>query len=258
MKIVIIEDEPLAADTLEKMVLQLRPETQVLARLESIEEGIEYFQKEKKQDLIFCDIHLSDGISFQIFKQLEIETPVIFTTAFDQYALEAFKIHSIDYLLKPLKKEELEGAISKFEKSFRNKAHLDVEAIQKVMQQFQKGAREAKEKKKSRFMVKKGPNMVVVPAEKVAYFFGKEGLVCLYDFNGEKYLCSQTLDQLEEQLNGNDFFRANRQFILNIQAVKKIKPYFKGRLYLDLQPPMEEDCVVSSSKAPLFKEWVEG
>lgn len=257
MKIVIIEDEPLAADILEKLVLKLRPGTKVMAKLESIEESVAYFQEGNTQDLIFCDIHLSDGNSFEIFQQVNIETPVIFTTAFDQYALEAFKMHSIDYLLKPVKEEELERAISKFEKSYQPKANIDMDALQKVMQQFQGAGKEPKEKVKSRFMVKKGQNMVVVPTDKIAYFFGKEGLVYLIDFSGEKYMCNQTLDQLEEQLDPNDFFRANRQFILHIQAVEKIKPYFKGRLYLELQPPMEEECVVSSAKASLFKDWIE-
>lgn len=251
MRVVIIEDEPLAADTLEKLIQQLRPGTEVLAKLESIEEGVAYFQEGHQQDLIFCDIHLSDGSSFEIFQKLKVDTPVIFTTAFDQYALEAFKVHSIDYLLKPIDREALDRAIGKFDKTYRQS--LSMETLEQVMKQVQ----QPKEQHKSRFMVKKGQSMVVVPTEKIAYFFGKEGIVYLHDQQGDTYLCNHTLDQLEEQLNPEEFFRANRQFIVNIQAVEKIKPYFKGRLYLELKPSTDEECVVSSSKSPLFKEWLE-
>ena len=249
MTYIIIEDEFLSAQHLEKLVKELRPSWHCIAKLESVEEAISYFKSNQDFGLLFCDIHLSDGNSFEIFEEVKTEQPVIFTTAFDQYAIEAFKVHSIHYLLKPVKKALLEEAIQKFEKTLSSTDKprpVNLEALLQASQQ----------KKKSRFLVKKGKKMKIVPVEEVAYFYSSEGITFLFTTDSEKILINETLDQLESELEPDEFFRANRQYILHIQSIAEIEPYFKGKLFIHLNPKQQEDCVVSQAKAAGFKEWV--
>lgn len=254
MKVVIIEDETFAAKALEVMILELRPETKILEGLPSIEEAVVWFENNPQPELIFCDIHLSDGNSFEIFKQVSVTCPVIFTTAYDKYAIEAFKVNSIDYLLKPIKKEELSRAIAKYEslnnKSFNNQ----IENLQNLLQDVQERAHP---KSRSRFMVKSGQSIRVIPSEEVAYFLAEEGIVLLVNFEGNRFAVNNSLDQLEEQLDKHSFFRANRQLIINIKAVEKAESYFKGRLLLRTKPETPDDQVISSNKAAAFRQWLE-
>ena len=252
MKILIIEDEAFAADALEKIVLELRPQTEVQDRLESIEEAVEYFQLQPEPDLIFCDIHLSDGSSFEIFKQIEIKTPVIFTTAYNEYAIEAFKVNSIDYLLKPLKKKEVATAIKKYEELQKDEISLGIENLRNLLK-----TPAQEQKVKSRFMVKSGQTIKTIPSEDVAYFLAEEGVVLLYTFDGKRFVVNYTLDQLDGQLEQKKFFRVNRQLISNIEAVSEVSPYFKGRLHLTLDPPLAGEQIISSSKASAFKQWLD-
>ncbi len=249
MKTLIIEDEAFAADALEAMFLKLRPQADILAKLESIEESVEWFQENEAPDLIFCDIHLSDGSSFEIFKQVEIKSPVIFTTAFNEYAIEAFKVNSVDYLLKPIKKEELENAIRKYEDLKQSSLSEELQNIQNLIS--------GKSEKKSRFMVKSGQVIKTIPSKEVAYFLAEEGVVLLVTFEGHRYVINYTLDQLDQQLDAQTFFRANRQIIVNINAVKEVNPYFKGRLHLTVEPKSKYDQIISSSKASAFKDWLD-
>ncbi len=252
MKIVIIEDEAFAADALEKIVLDLRPESEVLERLESIEEAVEYFTLQPQPDLIFCDIHLSDGSSFEIFRQVEMKTPVIFTTAYNEYAIEAFKVNSIDYLLKPLKKEEVAKAIRKYEDLQKDEISMGLENLRNLLDSASKD-----QEVKSRFMVKSGQTIRTIPSEEVAYFLAEEGVVLLFTFEGKRYVVNYTLDQLDEQLEPKKFFRVNRQLISNIRAVSEVSPYFKGRLHLTLDPPLAGEQIISSSRASSFKQWLD-
>lgn len=252
MRTVIIEDEALAAQALEKMILELRPDTELLEKIESVEEAVEWFDQNSHPDLVFCDIHLSDGSSFEIFKQTEIKSPVIFTTAFNQYAIEAFKVNSVDYLLKPINQEELEHAIKKYEDFKKNNISQELQNIQNLITASSKFS-----SKKSRFMVKSGQVIKTIPNEKVAYFLAEEGVVLLVTFEGKRFVINYTLDQLEEQLENQMFFRANRQLIVNIGAVKEVNPYFKGRLLLNVEPKIQGDQVISNSKASIFKEWLD-
>ncbi|GAB2759992.1 LytR/AlgR family response regulator transcription factor [Salinimicrobium soli] len=252
MKTLIIEDEAFAADALEKTILELRPQANILAKLESIEEAVEWFLENEAPELIFCDIHLSDGSSFEIFKQVEVKSPVIFTTAYNEYAIEAFKVNSVDYLLKPIKKEELQQAIEKYEDLRQNNLSQELKNIQDLISNVSpKGG------KKTRFMVKSGQVINTIPSEEVAYFVAEEGVVLLVTFAGKRYVINYTLDQLEEQLEVKTFFRANRQIIVNINAVKEVNPYFKGRLHLSVEPGLQDDQIISSSKASSFKEWLD-
>lgn len=254
MTILIIEDEAYAADALEKMILRLRPQTRILAKLESIEEAVEWFGQNDFPDLIFCDIHLSDGSSFEIFKQVEIKSPVIFTTAYDQYAIEAFKVNSVDYLLKPVKEEALTSAIAKFEELQNSNSGGDLENLKELLQNFHSPS---ENKKKSRFMVKSGNSIKTIAGEKVAYFLAEEGVVLLTTFEGKRFVVNYTLDQLEQLLDEQMFFRANRQLITNIGSIKEVQPYFKGRLHVILEPGIAGDQIISSSKASSFKNWLD-
>ena len=251
IKVVIIEDETFAAEALENMILELRPEMKVLAHLSSVEESAEWFQKNRHPDLIFCDIHLLDGSSFEIFNAVEVKVPVIFITAYNEYAIKAFKVNSIDYLLKPINKEELQAAIEKFESLQQDGIGDQIENLKALLQQ------NSQREKRSRFMVKSGQSIKVIPAEEVAYFLAEEGIVLLVNFNGKRFAVNYSLDELEKQLDTHRFFRANRQIIVSIDAVEKAESYFKGRLLLQTNPRTTEDQVISSSKAGSFKEWLE-
>lgn len=253
MTIVIIEDEPHAASALEAMILSYKPDTRVLAHFGSIEDAVLWFSANQHPDLIFCDIHLSDGSSFEIFKNVDIKTPVIFTTAFDEYAIEAFKVNSVDYLLKPIKKVELIAAVSKYENLNKSIASVNLNKLQGLLTNMKIQNTTAK----SRFMVKNGQSIKTISSEEVAYFLAEEGVVLLHTFNGHKYAINYTLEELEEQLDRQMFYRANRQLITNIKAVKEVNPYFKGRLLLHVQPATENDQVISSNKASAFKSWLD-
>lgn len=255
MKVIIIEDEAYAADIIETLVLEVRPETSVLAKLQSIEEAVEWFNINQHPDLVFCDIHLSDGNSFEIFRQVDIKCPVIFTTAYNAYAIEAFKVNSVDYLLKPIKKEELARSIRKYENLKKSPTNFDLEKLHNLIEHSVH--EKASGEKKSRFMVKSGQTIKTIPSEKVAYFLAEEGVVLLVTFEGKRFVVNYTLDQLEDLLDPEVFFRANRQLIINIRAVKEVSPYFKGRLHLTLQPSLAGDHIISSSKASVFKEWLD-
>lgn len=249
MKYVIIEDEFLAAQLLEKKIKDLRPKWQCVAKLESVLEATDYLSEFDDFELVFCDIHLSDGKSFEVFEKVEVSQPVIFTTAFDQYAIDAFKVHSIHYLLKPLKDEQLKDAIEKFEtQNAQSKASQDdrMQALLKASDQ----------RGRSRFLVKKGQNMKIIPVEEVAYFYSRDGLTYLITSSGESFLLNETLEQLESGLDPKCFFRANRQFIIHINSISEIEPYFKGKLFAHLNPKQKEDCIISQAKAASFKEWL--
>lgn len=257
MKITIIEDEKLTADALEGMIRELDPKAEILAKIGSVEEAIEWLEGNRESDLIFCDIHLSDGNSFEIFNAVSIRCPVIFTTAYNQYAIQAFKVNSIDYLLKPLDPGQVAQALRKYESLYgKNQELPDLEKIHRLLQQNHTSSKGEKDYK-SRFMVKIGDAIRSVATEEIAYFQVEEGIVVLTSFEGRRYLINYSLDQLEDQLDPTMFFRANRQVIVNIDAIKEIKPYFKGRLLLHLHPAVDEKVVVSSGKAPAFKEWLE-
>lgn len=254
MKVVIIEDEGFAVEALEKIILELRPQANVLVHLSSVEESVEWLQNNQHPELIFCDIHLSDGNSLEIFKEVSVSCPVIFTTAYNQYAIEAFKVNSIDYLLKPIKKEELSKAIAKYESLNHQSLRSQLGNLRNLMKEVQK---QAASENKSRFMVKSGQSIRVISSEDVAYFLAEEGIVLLVNFDARRYAINYSLDQLEEQLHSHRFFRANRQLIVNIEAVEKVESYFKGRLLLQTNPRTPNDQVISNSKASLFKEWLE-
>jgi two-component system response regulator LytT len=256
MKVLIIEDEQHAAEALEAIILKLRPEAKVLAQLGAVEEAVEWLRLHQAPELIFCDIYLSDGNSFEIFRQIEVKCPVIFTTAYNQYAIEAFQVNSIDYLLKPIKTDEVAKSLRKYEELQQQHMVQKLESLQNLLGSPQvQSARERSAK--TRFMVKSGQSIKAISSEDIAYFLAEEGVVFLVTYEGKRFVVNYTLDQLEELLDIDFFFRANRQLFVHINSIKEVRPYFKGRLLLLLQPDAKTEIVISSSKASAFKDWLD-
>ena len=250
MEIVIIEDEELAVDILADTIMTLKPEAKIVESLSSIKEAVIWFENNPPPDLIFCDIHLPDGKSFEIFKRVKVKIPVIFTTAYDQYALEAFKVNSIDYLLKPIKKKDVESALKKFEDLQKDQLLKKFENMQSLL-----GSISRPEIFRKRFAVKQGQNMKTIPAEEVSGFLAEEGLVFLYNFSGQRFIINSTLEQLEEELEESKFFRVNRKFIINIDAIEQVKPYFNSRILIKSLPVLNFEYIVSTNRVQNFKKW---
>ena len=257
MHVLILEDEALAAERLERLCLRYDAQMQPLARLASVEEAVAWLQAHPEPDLIFADIQLADGLCFEIFRTVTVRCPVIFTTSYDQYALEAFAVHSIDYLLKPLRYEKLAQALDKLDHLRRRFGAGEPAAPAIDLEALAVRLLEREPTYKTRFMVKNGPNIRAVKTDEIAYFYSDRKLTLLVTQEGRRFPVDFSLDRLIEMLDPRYFFRVNRQFLIHIDAVKVIHPYFKGRLKLELQPSIEEDVVISSDKTPLFKEWLD-
>ncbi|WP_426293389.1 LytR/AlgR family response regulator transcription factor [Dyadobacter endophyticus] len=254
MKILIIEDEYPAAERLEKLIKKLDPRMEVIAVLESVEAGRKWFANAEPVDLIFSDIQLADGLSFQIFEEFPAHSPIIFTTSYDEYAIKAFRVKSIDYLLKPIKAPELAEAIRKYEniredfspKAYARKVETLLDSLEMTKRPF-----------KTRFLVKNGEQLIPVNQEHVAYFYTANEMACLVASDGRQYLVDYKLEELESLIDPLNFFRLNRQFIARIDAIQKIHTYFNGKLKVELRPQTSQEVVVSREKAPAFKAWLE-
>lgn len=252
MNVLIFEDEKLASERLTELLKELRPSIDVVASIKSVEAAVLWLENNDQPDLIISDIQLLDGTSFEIFSQVAVSCPVIFTTAYDQYAIKAFEVNSVDYLLKPISKDKLETALGKLDSKLAaggNKG-FDIEQIRNLLQA------ESPEYK-SRFLVKVGQRIRAIPIEKVAYFYSRDKLTYIVTFENQKYPIDQTLEELEGLVNPKEFFRVNRKFIVHFNAVADIHPYFKGRVKLGLNPLIDEEIVVSSEKTPVFKRWLD-
>jgi len=247
MKALIIEDEETAARRLAKLIQEIDPKIEIVEQLDSIEASLNWFARNPMPDLIFMDIHLADGSSFEIFNHQEISRPVIFTTAFDQYALQAFKVNAVDYLLKPIKKVELEAAIQKYVKLHKPSANYP--ALAKTMQpdEFNK-----------RFLIRFGQNIKVVEFRDAAYFYTEDKITFLITKDGRRYPIEPSLEKVEEMADPRTFFRINRQFIVNIESIKEMYAYSKSRVKLTLHPPIDKETVVSTERSPAFKKWLVG
>lgn len=247
MNILIIEDEPTAARKLTDMLHKTDSNFSIVAVIESVEEAIAWFNSNPAPDLAFVDVQLADDVSFEIFEHVDINIPLIFTTAYDQYVLEALEHNSIDYLVKPLREDRLQKALEKVKK-------LETHFLRfKFNQLFD---RSQEDKSRKRLLVKRGIDYVSVPVKKVAWFFTEHKIVFLLDKEGEKYIIDKTISELEAELDHNLFFRANRKYLVHIDAIQKFKPD-NGKLALQLQPPASEDVHVSKENAPNFRTWIE-
>lgn len=250
LKVAIIEDEVLAAERLEQMVKEIRPDAQIVVKLQSVAESVKWL-KNNSADLIFLDIQLSDGIGFSIFEEIKKDIPVIFTTAYDQYAIRAFKLNSIDYLLKPIRLGELQESLNKFQNlSFSSQPDFD-----QLLSMLRSG--EASYKK--RFLVRYGQILQKVEVDDVAYFYAFEKNVFLSTFKGEHLAIDYTLDKLQDVLDPLRFFRINRKMIINIRAIKKMYAYSRSRIKLELTPPepKQVEALVSIERTSDFKSWID-
>ena len=252
-KVLIVEDEVRAADRLEKLIVQYDPSFEIIHKTDSVEGTVNWLKSGNTADLLFLDIQLADGISFNIFDQVKVELPVIFVTAFDTFAIRAFEVNSIDYLLKPLEAEKLKNALDKFKniRSLYSKENW-TEKLSELISSY----RNSKTEYKNRFLVSKGDSLVPVSVDQVAYFRAEDKTVILVNFQNQNYFISYTLDQLETLLDPAYFFRANRQFIVSLKSVLKAFNYFNSKLKLELNPPASEDVIISREKAQQFKNWL--
>ncbi len=251
MKTLIIEDEQPAAKRLAKLLAEHCPECQILDMIDSVEGAVKWLCNFAAPDLIFMDIQLADGLSFDIFRQTSLTAPVIFTTAFDHYTLQAFKVNSVDYLLKPVDPAELVSAIEKFRRIHRQPESYDRSGLEKMLKSML-----VQQAFKERFLVKSGQHFIHVPVSEVAYFFSEDGMAFVQCTDGKKYIVEYTLDQLESMLDPRLFFRINRQAIVKPEAVRRISTWFNSRLKLELLPVHETNNVVSRERVQDFKRWM--
>ena len=254
MDIVIIEDEVLAAEKLEKMILRHDSEHQILNKIRSVEEAVAWFSKNEPPDILFLDIHLLDGTCFDIIKTTEIRCPVIFTTAYDNYALEAFQWHSVDYLLKPVSFNKLQLAFQKLDnirQSFQQ--NHQVEKLDKVINALEGQSGHYK----SRFLIKYRDKLFSINVDEIAYFFSEDRITFLVSRTDKRYAINYSLDELDTSLDPASFFRINRQMILHIDSIQVIHKHFKGRLKIDLLPEPVEPAMVSSRRVADFQAWLD-
>lgn len=244
MKIVIIEDEQPAATRLCSLIKQLQPEAEFFPVLDTVEAAAAFFRQSHEHDLIFMDIHLADGNSFEIFRLSNIQKPVIFTTAYDQYALEAFKVYSLDYLLKPVKREELRNVFEKYNQFYtpsarETKTLPDYSALQD-----------------KRFLIKTGHRIKVLPYEDVAFYYTREKLTFAVNFKGERFPIEHSLDYISQHIVDSNYFRINRQYIIHRNSIQSMTGASKSRVKIELIHPTGEDVIVSVERSPEFKKWM--
>ena len=249
MKAIIIEDEKLAAEKLEKMLLKIDSEIQVVAKLESVIDSINWFNSNDKPDIIFLDIQLDDGISFEIFDSINLDVPIIFTTAYDQYAIKAFQVNSIDYLLKPIEEEALQKALAKF-RSLHQSQHNQIDKINLLYQQIVNNY-------KTRFFVKIGNHFHSVSVNEIQCFLIQERATFLRTMNGKKYDIDYSLDQVHKLVDPAIFFRINRNYLIHIDAIQDIYSYSSNRLGVKLKMLDHLDMIVSRDKVADFKMWLD-
>lgn len=253
MQVVIIEDEVLAAEKLSKMLSDYDSQMQVQAVLTSVESAVAWLQDHPAPGLLLVDIHIGDGLCFEIFRQVKVKSPVIFITAYDQYALKAFQVHSIDYLLKPVQYEKLINSLEKLKVLKEAYRETNVQArLDEVVELISKGS----DSYKSRFLVRTGSRIKAVKTDEIAYIYAEHKLNLLVTRDEKKYPVDYSLDELTGMLDPRLFFRVNRQLIIHIDAAAEIHPYFKGRLKLKLHPPLDARVIISSERTPLFKAWL--
>ncbi len=251
MKVVIIEDEHLNAVRLEKLLQNIDSEIEVLQVLDSVETSIDYLQSVKELDLIFLDIQLTDGLGFEILPKIDATIPLIITTAFDQYAIEAYKYLSLDYLLKPIKEKDLKKSLEKFHQFYKNNQapNFPLEQIKALLQP---------EKYTQTFICKRGKSRYPIKADQIAYFFTEDRDTWVRTFDGKEFNIPVNLDHLGHQLNPNTFFRANRKLICSKSAVSKFEILVKSRIKLSLDPKASFEVFISSEKAQGFRDWIVG
>ena len=251
-KILIIEDEKPAAEWLRQLISKLDPGISVLKVIDSVSDAVEWFQHNTAPDLAFMDIQLADGLSFEIFDQTEISCPVIFTTAYEEYAIKAFKVNSVDYLLKPIAFSELESAFLKFKvrANIPPTPVVSTELLAKIKEMLRK-------QYKTRFVIKVGEHLKSIPVEDIHFFYSLEKATYLCTADHKTYLVDYSLDRISEMIDEHRFFRINRKYILSSQSIADIVFYSNSRLKIKLKKPDEDAVIVSRDKVAAFKEWLD-
>lgn len=252
MKVVIIEDEFLTAQRLDNLLNQYDPTMEVMAILPSVQESIQWFKSNPDPDLVFMDIHLEDGQSFSIFETINLDVPVIFTTAYDEYMVKAFKVNSVDYLMKPVNLEDLTQAIDKFKRVHGVQKDSENEGLELLLRNIQKKDMEYKD----RFLISVGSRLKTIEISEVSYFYSSDKISFLVTHDNQRLPIEQSLDKLIGQLHPKKFFRINRQMIVGLPAIANIHVYPKSKLKIDLQPAMKEDVFVSIDRVTEFKDWL--
>ncbi|AXT50758.1 DNA-binding response regulator [Aquimarina sp. BL5] len=251
MTAVIVEDENFASKRLATLIEELAPEIRITGQITSVENGRQWFDNNPKPDLIFLDIQLNDGYGFDILDMMEDHPPVIFTTAYNEYAIRGFKYNGLDYLLKPIDKGDLKNALNKYRKTqVHSDAIFDDQKLEKIKNLFSK-------EYKKRFMIKVGNQFTTFNVEDIAYFKSNEGLIFLHAHTGQQYPIEYSIDQLEDILDPVHFFRINRKFMVCVKSVVEIHSYFNSRLLLKLKPQEEEQIIVSRERTSNFKKWLD-
>ena len=246
MKALIIEDEKPAARRITKLLLEVDPTFEIVAILDSVESSIQWLKNNPEPNILFMDIHLADGSSFNILKNTNVSCPIIFITAYDEYAIDAFKVNSVDYLLKPIKKQELETAILKFKNLPYSYSKIGVDTMITT----------SEKKYKDRFVIKLGNKIKSILTNDIAYFYSKDKLSFICDKEGKNYPIDLSLDKIEGLLQPDLFFRVNRQIITNLSSIKDIQTSSKSRIILTLEPTSAIDAVISSERSSIFKKWL--
>lgn len=249
MNILIIEDEKPAANRLIKLLEVHFLGTFPIANIDTVARAVAWFDQNPEPDLIFCDIQLADGISFEIFEKVKLSTPIIFTTAYDQYAIKAFQVNAIDYLLKPIDPVDLAKAVEKF-KASKLKPTLDLDVLKSLLQPEKKSY-------KSRFLVRFGEKIQSIPIEETAFFFSEERVTFLQTSEGKKFVLDSTLEQVEAAVDPAVFFRINRKYLCRVDAVEEVLSYSNSRLKVKLKNSSDKDILISREKVGEFKNWLD-
>jgi DNA-binding LytR/AlgR family response regulator len=251
MKLLILEDEPASAQRLKKLAEEIEPDVIVMEILDSISSAVEWLKSHSGPELILSDIHLADGLSFEIFKLVKISCPVIFTTAYDQYAIQAFKANGIDYLLKPIKRTELEEAFTKFKKLKPAAPQVDLAQLAALLGK-------AGPEYLKRVIIRIGQHIKIVEIKAIAYFYIDEKIVFGVTSGKDRYPMDLSLDQLEKQLDPERFFRINRGFIISLESIDTMITYSKARIKIKLKPPCEVESITSTERSAEFRDWLRG
>lgn len=255
LRILLIEDEPANARNLEFMLREAETDIVIAGVLPGVEESVAWFKQHGQNcDLIFMDIRLSDGLSFEIFHKVTVQQPVVFVTAYDNYALQAFKANGIDYILKPYDQDEINQALQKYRRLYSGSP---VQAGQEQVALLLKALQQNKPAYKQSFLVQFREKLIPLDASHIAWFYTAHEIVYAYTQENKQYIIDYTLEQLQQQLNPNQFFRANRQFIIQRSAIQEIELYFNGRLYIKLSPEPSEKVLISKARVPEFKAWLD-
>jgi DNA-binding LytR/AlgR family response regulator len=249
MRILIIEDEKPAVKRLLKILEEYFPNSEYVSDLDTVKKSISWFQSNQAPDLIFCDIQLADGISFEIFQKVKISTPIVFTTAYDQYAIKAFQVNAIDYLLKPIDPDDLKRAIDKFKLHNLNST-LDLSLLQKLISP-------EKQTYKNRFLVRFGEKIQSISISEIEYFFSEERITFLQTKERKKYVLDATLEQVESQVDPSRFFRINRKYLCSFHSISDIFTYSNSRLKIKLHNCQDDDILISREKTSDFKSWLD-